>query len=121
MKILESSENYLETIHVLQKRSGYVRAVDIANELGFTKASVSVAMKHLKENDFIKVEENNNICLLPKGLVIAEQVYDRHIIISKTLISLGVTEEVASEDACKIEHVISEETFKVLKNYVNNL
>lgn len=121
MKILESSENYLETIHILQKTKGYVRAVDIANELGFTKASVSVAMKHLKENEYIFVEPNNNICLLPKGLEIAERVYERHIIISTVLKSMGVSDETASEDACKIEHIISEETLNSLKAYINKL
>ncbi len=120
MKVLESSENYLETIHIIKKRKGYVRAIDIANELNFTKASVSVAMKQLKENEYISVDKENNIELLPKGLVIAEKMYERHTILTKTLTLLGVEEEIASKDACKIEHVISPETFEAIKKYLQS-
>ncbi len=117
MKLLESSENYLETILVITKRKGFVRAVDIANELGFTKASVSVAMKQLRENGYIEVEPDNNIKLLESGREIAEKMHERHLVITELLTEMGVSEEVAAADACKMEHVISAETFNAIKNY----
>ncbi len=115
MKILESSENYLETILLLQKRKGSVRSIDIAKELSFSKASVSVAMKQLRENDYIVIEDSGNINLLPKGLIIAEKMYERHIVLTSFLEKLGVEPDTAKEDACKIEHIISNETFDALK------
>ncbi len=115
MRVLQSSENYLETIYMLHKRKGMVRAVDIANELGFSKASVSIAMKQLRENDYVKVDEHSNISLLPKGLEIAERMYERHDVLKRGLIRLGVAEKTAEDDACKIEHVISTETFAAIK------
>ncbi len=117
MKILESSENYLEAILVIQNRKGSVRAVDIANELSVTKASVSVAMKHLKENGYIEVNSDNNIKLLESGKLIAEEMYERHVFLTNALVKMGVSEGVAEIDACKIEHVLSRETFIALKNY----
>ncbi len=118
MKIQESAENYLETILNLQLRNGSVRAVDIANELDYSKPSVSVAMKHLREDGYIQTDSQGHITLLPKGLDIAEKIKERHTIISGWLTSLGVPEDVASEDACKIEHVISRESFEAIKeNY----
>ncbi len=117
MKILESSENYLETILLLQKRNGKVRAIDVAKELSFSKASVSVAMKQLRENNYINIEDGGNSVLLAKGSQIAEKMYERHIVLSDFLIAIGVDPQVAIDDACKIEHVISNETFNALKKY----
>ena len=113
----ESMEDYLETILLLQKKNGHVRSIDIANELEYTKASVSVAMKSLREKDFITMAETGYITLTDSGLKKAESVLERHTLISDWLISLGVSEKVAKEDACRIEHDISEETFEILKNH----
>ncbi len=118
MKIQESAEMYLETILVLQKRLGSVRSIDIANELSYSKPSVSVAMKHLRENGYIQTDGNGCILLTDSGREIALSVYDRHTTISGLLTRLGVSEETAAEDACRIEHVISEETFQKLKEYM---
>ena len=115
MKIQESGEMYLETILILQKRNGYVRSIDIANELGFSKPSVSVAMKNLRENGYITVSPEGSISLLPAGQAIADKIYERHTLITDLLIMLGVNPEVAAEDACRIEHVISEESFAAIK------
>lgn len=117
MKIHESAENYLETILVLQKRTGAVRSVDIANELEFSKPSVSVAMKNLREQEMIQVDEGGFITLLPKGQEIAERIYERHEILTSALVALGVAPDAASEDACRIEHVISEESFEAIKRH----
>jgi len=107
MKIQESAENYLETILIIKNRKGVVRSIDIVNELEFSKPSVSVAMKNLRENGYIDVDDNGYIYLLAKGMEIAETMYERHIAISSWLIAIGVNPETAVEDACKIEHVIS--------------
>ena len=117
MKIQESAENYLETIYVLKKRKGYVRSIDVATELGFSKPSVSRAMKLLRENHYITVETDGTISLSPTGREIAARMYERHAFLTQFLINLGVTEDVAKEDACRIEHVISEETFSKLKAF----
>lgn len=117
MKIQESAENYLETILILQKRNGYVRSIDIANELEFSKPSISVAMKNLRNNGFIKVDDDGSITLLESGRVIAEKMYERHLLFTELLIALGVDPKIASNDACKIEHVISEETFEAIKKH----
>ncbi len=114
----ESAENYLETILVLSKTLPVVRAVDVANELGFKKSSVSVAMKQLREKEHIVVSDAGFITLTESGLTIAEMVFDRHETISRILTSLGVPEEIASEDACRIEHVISQESFDALKTHL---
>lgn len=119
MKIHESSENYLETILILKNRLGQVRSIDIATELNFTKPSISRAMKLLRENNYITIDNFGYISLTSKGLDIAEKIYKRHIAISKLLISLGVEQNIALQDACKIEHVISEETFEKINNAVN--
>lgn len=119
MKIQQSAENYLETIFVLTKRNGVVRSVDIANELGFSKPSVSVAMKSLRENGYIEVMGDGHIALLQKGKNIAEKLYERHTVLTNAIIALGVSEEIAAEDACKIEHIISEETFDAIKKHYN--
>ena len=120
-RIQESAENYLETILILQARKGSVRSVDIAAELEFSKPSVSVAMKNLREQDCITVSAEGLICLTEKGQQIAERVYERHTLFTRWLTSLGVNEEVAAEDACRIEHVISEETFQAVKRHVEQL
>lgn len=118
MKILESSENYLETILILKRKTGYVRAVDIANYLSFTKASVSVALKNLRLNGFIEVDHAGNISLLEKGAEIAERIFERHQYLSVALMKIGLDEETATRDACKIEHVISDKTFKAIQDYI---
>lgn len=115
MKIQESAENYLETILVLKNRNGAVRSIDIANELGFSKPSVSVAMKNLRENGYIEVDASGYITLLDSGRQIAEKIYERHTTLSKWLVSLGVDAKTAAEDACRIEHIISSESFEAIK------
>lgn len=115
MKIQESAENYLETILVLKNKNGAVRSIDIANELGFSKPSVSVAMKNLRENGYIEVDSSGYITLLDSGRKIAEKIYERHTILSKWLVSLGVDAKTAAEDACRIEHIISSESFEAIK------
>ncbi|MDO4552679.1 MAG: metal-dependent transcriptional regulator [Bacillota bacterium] len=119
MRIQESAENYLETILVLKKRQGQVRSIDIAAELSFSKPSVSIAMKNLRTNGYIEVDAEGHITLLDKGLEIAERVYERHTFLTGWLTALGVSPETAAEDACRIEHVISEETFHALKKHVS--
>lgn len=118
MKIQESAENYLETILILGQKKGNVRSIDIANELEFKKPSVSVATKNLRENGYIKVSENGFITLTDSGKQIAETMYERHLFLSHWLISLGVDEKTAVEDACKMEHVISKESFDAIKRFV---
>lgn len=113
----ESMEDYLETILLLHQKNGRVRSIDIANELNFTKASVSVAMKSLREKDLITMDEVNYITLTKAGLSRAESILERHTLLSDWLIRLGVSEEIAKEDACRIEHDISEETFQILKKH----
>ena len=115
MQIRESAENYLETILMLQKRQGQVRSVDIASELSFSKPSVSVAMKNLRLGGYIEIAADGSISLLEKGRKVAEKVYERHTLLTQWLTMLGVSPETAAEDACRIEHVISAETFAVLK------
>ena len=115
MKIQESAENYMETILILSNQKGTVRSIDIANELGFSKPSVSVAMKNLRENGYITVSPEGFITLLPAGRKIAESIYERHTVLTELLIGLGVDPDIAAEDACRIEHVISEETFAAIK------
>lgn len=115
MKKNESQENYLETILMLGKKRPVVRAVDISNELGFTKASVSIAMKNLRAQNYITVTEDGFIYLTEEGAEIAEMVYERHQTLTSFLNSLGVSSKTAEEDACKIEHIISNETFEAIK------
>lgn len=118
--INESAENYLETILILSKKLPVVRAVDIANELDFKKSSVSIAMKNLREKEQITVTDAGYIYLTDAGREIAEMIYERHEMISKGLMALGVPQEIATEDACRIEHVISKESFEAVKNYIQN-
>lgn len=117
----ESSEDYLETILILSKKLPVVRSVDIANELGYKKSSVSVAMKHLKEKEHITVSEAGFISLTDTGLQIAEMILERHELISGWLQRLGIDSKTANEDACKMEHVISKESFDAIKTFVNSL
>ena len=119
MQIRESAENYLETILILSQRKGKgeVRSIDIVNELEFSKPSVSVAMKNLRENGYITVDKDGYIRLTYKGLEIAEKMYERHTLLSQWLIKLGVDEKVAVEDACRMEHVISAESFAAIKKH----
>ena len=118
MAINESAENYLETILMLSKTLPVVRAVDIANELGFKKSSVSIAMKNLRENNHIEVSGSGFITLTESGKQIAEMIFERHEMISNWLIKIGVSEETALEDACKMEHVISQESFEAIKKFI---
>ncbi len=118
MTIHASAEDYLETILVLYDRKGMVRSIDIANELGYSKPSVSVAMKNLRESGCISVSPEGYITLLPKGREIAERIYERHTLLSSWLVSLGVPADVAAEDACRMEHVISAESFAAIKAHV---
>lgn len=120
MKLHESAENYLETILILSKRLGNVRSIDIANELSFSKPSVSVAMKNLRLNSYIEVDKDGHISLLEKGREIAEKIYERHTFLTDFLISIGVDQTIAAEDACRIEHVISSESFAALKEHTQN-
>lgn len=115
----ESAENYLETILVLGKTLPVVRSVDIANELGFKKSSISIAMKKLREAGYITVTDAGFIYLTDSGKEIAEMIYERHEFLSNWLIQLGVPAEIATEDACRIEHVISKESFQAIKDSVN--
>jgi len=117
LKIHESGENYLETILILREKLVNVRSVDIANELNYTKPSVSVAMKLLKENGLISIDENGFITLTKEGYRIADRVYNRHTLLTKALVRIGVSEETAKEDACRIEHDISDETYDKLKEF----
>ena len=119
MKILESAENYLETIYILKKELGEVRAIDVANRLGFSKPSISAAMKILRENGYITTNKSKYIALTKEGLGIALKIHGRHLILVDFFKSIGVTENTALEDACKIEHYISDETFEKLKDVVN--
>ena len=114
----ESAENYLETILVLSKRLPVVRSVDVATELGFKKSSVSIAMKNLRQKQHITVTDAGYIYLTDSGREIAEMIYERHQLISNWLVKLGVPEEIATEDACGMEDVISKESFEALKKHV---
>ena len=119
MKIQESAENYLETILIIKERNGEVRSVDIVKEMGFSKPSVSVAMKNLRENDYITMDAKGYIELTEKGLEIADTMYERHKLFTKWLMQLGVSEKTAKEDACRIEHVLSTETFNAIKKHIS--
>ena len=121
MKTNESAENYLETILILSQKRPVVRSVDIAEELGFKKSSVSVAMKNLRQKNLITVADNGDIRLTEEGHKIADKVYERHQLISSWLMMLGVQEKTALHDACRIEHIISEESFQALKRAVHEL
>ena len=118
MQIYESAEDYLEAILMIQNKNGNVHSVDIANELNFSKASVSVAMKKLRENGYIVMERDGSIKLLEPGREIAERIYERHKLLTDLFIQIGVNPETAAEDACKVEHDLSVETFSKIKEFV---
>lgn len=118
MKIQESAEMYLETILVLNQKNHYVRSIDIASELDYKKPSVSVAMKNLRENGYISMDSDGSITLTEKGKEIAETMYERHTLISDWLIYLGVNQDIAIEDACRMEHVISADSFNAIKKHL---
>ena len=115
MNIHESAEDYLEAILILRERQGSVRSIDIVHQLELTKPSVSVAMKRFRENGYIEMDADGFITLLPPGEEIAQRIYDRHKLLTKFLIALGVSEETAAADACKMEHDLSDETFEKIK------
>jgi len=115
MQILKSSEDYLEAMLMMRERHGYIRSIDIAAELSVTKPSVSYATKRLRENGYITMDKDGLITLTDKGLAIAERVYDRHKTLSAFLTQLGVDEQTAARDACKIEHDISDATFAAIR------
>ena len=117
MQIHQSAEDYLETILMLTQRMGRVRSIDVVNELGYTKASVSIAMKKLRENGYIAVDGEGNLTLLEPGREIAERIYSRHRLLTHFFVQLGVDEDVAAEDACKAEHILSEQTLKKIREY----
>lgn len=120
MEILESGQDYLERILILSQKLQKVRSIDIVKDMGFSKPSVSIAMKRLKESGYINISNDGVIVLTPLGEEIASKIYERHVIISKLLIKLGVSEETALKDACKIEHDLSDETFNKLKELVKD-
>ena len=121
MHIQESGEMYLESIHVLLKKNGRVRSVDVSEYMGYSKPSVSRAVGLLKNGGYIVVDKDGYITLTEKGLEVATKIYDRHTMLSQLLIRLGVDPEIAAEDACKLEHAISDESFRAIKRYVENL
>lgn len=121
MKIQKSAENYLETILILKQANGTVRSIDVANELSFSKPSVSVAMKRLRESGHITVDQDGYISLTESGNAVASAIYERHCVIAALLMGLGVSESIAFEDACKIEHEISEETFSKIREHYKKM
>jgi len=120
MQVYESAEDYLEAVLKIGEQRGVVRSIDIANELGFSKPSVSVAMKKLRENGYIEMGADGFIRLLPAGREIAERIYERHRLLTDFFIYLGVAEETAAADACRVEHDLSPETFEKLKEHIKN-
>lgn len=117
MKMQESAENYLEMILMLRERIGQVRSIDIVNETGYTKPSISVAMKRLRENGYINMDAEGYITLIGDGLEIATRIYERHQTLAQFLTAIGVSEKTALADACKIEHHISDESYKFIKKH----
>ena len=121
MGIHESGEMYLETIHVLLKKNGAVRSVDVSEHMGYSKPSVSRAVGLLKKGEYIHVDKNGYITLTDKGQSVAEKIYERHTVLSKMLLALGVSPKTAAEDACRLEHAISDESFEAIKRHIDNL
>ncbi|MBR0374109.1 MAG: metal-dependent transcriptional regulator [Mogibacterium sp.] len=119
MQIQKSGEDYLETMLMLKERNGYVRSIDVARHLDVSKPSVSYATKRLRENGYITMNDDGLIELTDKGMEVASKIYDRHKLLTRFLMMLGVSEDLAEDDACKIEHDISNETFEALCNHVN--
>ena len=120
MRLAESGEMYLETIYVLTRKSTSVRSIDVAESMGYSKPSVSRAIGILKEGEYITVDKSGFITLTEKGIKTAGSLYERHTILTGLFVSLGVDREIAAEDACKIEHVISEESFEAIKKYIED-
>ncbi len=121
MQILKSSEDYLEAMLMLQEKHGYIRSVDIAEQLGVTKPSVSYATKRLRENGYITMDKDGLITLSATGMEIAERIYARHKLLTDALLYLGVSERTAHEDACKLEHDVSEETFEAMRRHLEQM
>ncbi|MBQ8835187.1 MAG: metal-dependent transcriptional regulator [Oscillospiraceae bacterium] len=121
MSVHESGEMYLEAIYVLHEKTGFVRSIDVSEYLGYSKPSVSRAMGILRTGDYITVDTDGSITLTEKGHEIARKIYERHTILTKLLIHIGVTEETAAADACKLEHSISDESFEALKKFAANI
>lgn len=117
MRILKSAEDYLEAMLMMREQHGYIRSVDIANELNVTKPSVSYATKRLRENGYITMDKDGLISLTPEGMAIAARIYERHRTLTAFFMYLGVSEKVAREDACKVEHDLSEETYEAMKRH----
>ena len=118
MVIHESAEDYLESILIIQEQSGQVRSIDVVNKLGYSKPSVSIAMKKLRESGYIEVDKEGFITLLPQGEEIAQRIYERHRLFTDFFLRLGVGQETATADACKVEHDLSDETFGLLKAHI---
>ena len=118
MALLESGEMYLETIHVLLKKNGTVRSVDVSEHMGYSKPSVSRAVGLLKNGGYILVDKDGYITLTETGLAVAEKIYERHTVLSRMLLALGVSESTATEDACRLEHAISDESFEAIKRHI---
>ena len=121
MHIQESGEMYLETIHVLLQKNGHVRSVDISEHMGYSKPSVSRAMGILRSGGYIEIDPDGLIHLTESGLAVARKIYDRHTMLTRLLTHLGVSPDVAAEDACKLEHAISDESFEAIKNYISRI
>ena len=121
MQLKESGEMYLETIYVLNKKSGYVRSIDVCEKMGYSKPSVSRAVGLLKEGGYITVGKDGSLLLTDLGREVAEKTFERHIVLSELFRKLGVSEETAAADACKMEHIISDETFIALREHLNKL
>lgn len=121
MEISEATENYLETILILSKKKPELHAIDICDELGYSRPTLSVVLKRMKKEGLIAVDENNHITLTDEGRKIADKIYERHTVISKFFMDIGVEESVALRDACKIEHDLSDETFRCIKKYIKKM
>ena len=121
MQLQESGQMYLETIYVLSKTINGVHSIDISEHMGYSKPSVSRAVNLLKSGGYITIDEENHITLTETGLEIAEKIYNRHIVLSKMLMALGVPEEIAAEDACRMEHTISDESFEAIRRHVERM
>lgn len=118
MKLLESGEMYLETIYILSKKQNFVRSIDVANYTGYSKPSVSRAVNLLKDNGYITIDSDGHLMLTESGLNVADNIFERHTVLTRLLCSFGVSEETAAADACKMEHVISNETFNKMKEFI---
>ena len=120
MALQESAEMYIETIYILSRKGGAVRSIDVAEHMGYSKPSVSRAVSLLKQNGHVVMDKDGHLTLTDSGQAIAEKIFERHTVLSQLLVRLGVSGETAAEDACKIEHVISDESFAAIKKHLNN-